>query len=128
MDMDQPDESVRDEAVAALLRASTPRPDFDFARRLEERLGPASEPSSGWRVAFVPAVGLAVTAGAFLILGLAGTGPLSLTDDETKATDDCRYVRINEQRRLPSITSDRQGRPRIVFEQREVTALRRRCR
>jgi hypothetical protein len=125
--MDPRDDTVFDELVAERLRAHSPRPDPEFVRTLRERLLPAPRRrfGGGFRIAAGAAVG--ATTAIVLLLGLAGAGPLS-SGDETQATDDCRYVRVERQRQVPVVTTDAKGRPEIVLRRREVTRMERRCR
>jgi hypothetical protein len=127
-----------DHRVEALLRASRPEPDGEFADRLERRLlgaAPVRTPRrANWlpRLALRPALAGAGAAGllatAALVAGLAGGGPLSGSDDGARARENCRYVTVNRPGKVPVMVHTKDGGYRVVYRDGTVTKRVKRCR
>jgi hypothetical protein len=126
-----------DQRVEHLLRASRPEPDGEFAGRLERRLlgaEPAREPRrASWmpRLTLRPALAGAGAAGllaaAALVVGLAGGGPLSGSDDGARAGENCRYVTVMRPGKVPTMVLT-QGDYRVVYRNGTVPKRVKRCR
>jgi anti-sigma factor RsiW len=123
--------------IEALLRASRPEPDREFERRLERRLLGASRGAPGrarhfvprlaWRPALAGAGAAGLLATAVLAAGLAGTGPLSGSDDGARARDDCHYVTVRRPGKVPVVVATKDGGSRIVYRRGMVTKRVKRC-
>jgi hypothetical protein len=121
-----------DRDVARLLEASRPEPDPAFGARLEERL---FAPRRRLRLAVPsfprPALAGAALAGALalllLVLGLAGSGPLSGDDDALRAKDNCRQVTVTRMERVPEIAQGSDGEAQIHYRERPVKRVVTRC-
>lgn len=115
--------------IDALLRRARPEPDPQWVRDTEARLLP-ERPQRSWfpmpqvRLGAVFAVGLAI-----LVLGLslAGVGPLGASNEPVVADDDCRTVQVTRTERVPRIVERPGAEPQIVYENRRVQRLERRC-
>jgi hypothetical protein len=124
------DEHREDPEVAGLLRASRPEADPAFRRSLEQRL--LDRPRRLTLPALPrPALAGAALAGALalllLVLGLAGSGPLSGDDDSVRAKDDCRQVTVTRVERVPRIATGSDGEPEIRYDERSVRRVVTRC-
>jgi hypothetical protein len=126
-----------DQRVERLLRASRPEPDGEFAGRLERRLlgaEPAREPRRmGWmpRLSLRPAlagVGAAgLLASAALVVGLAGGGPLSGSDDGARARENCHFVTVKRPGKVPVMVLTKDGEYRVVYRNGTVSKRVKRC-
>jgi hypothetical protein len=121
-----------DRDVARLLQASRPEPDPAFRAALEERL---LAPRRRFRLALPsfprPALAGAALAGALalllLVLGLAGSGPLSGDDDALRAKDNCRQVTVTRVERVPEVVQGSDGEPQIRYREQPVERVVTRC-
>lgn len=128
-----------DERVEALLRASRPEPDGDFARRLEHRLLGAPPvraarperrrwlPDLTLRPALAGAGAVGVLATAAVVASLVGAGPLGSGDNGARAHETCRYVTVKHPGRIPVIVQGKDGSTRLVYRHGTVTKRVKRC-
>jgi len=118
-----------DETVEAQLQEVHPRPAPGFVDRLERQLFPQPEArrSSRRRPLLVGAAAAAGLASIALAAGLAGGGPLG-GDDGPHASEDCRYVTVKKPGRIPRLSFDEQGRPRLYSRRAVVKRTLKRCR
>ena len=112
----------------ALLRARRPTPDASWVRATQERLFPERRRwTFEWPVARLGAVVALGLAALVLALSLAGVGPLGGNDRSVQAKDDCKTVTVTRKERVPSIVKGADGQPRVVYSERPVQRLERRC-
>ena len=126
-----------DQRVEALLRASRPEPDGEFADRLERRLlgaEPVRAPRrSAWmprlalRPAFAGAGAVGLLATAALVVGLAGGGPLGGSDQGARAGENCRFVTVKRPGKVPVMVTTADGDYRVVYRNGTVTKRVKRC-
>lgn len=116
-----------DPELAELLRARRPGPSMTFVARTERELFPQRPVRRPFplRLATAFAGGLATLV---LVLSLAGVGPLSGGDSSVQAGENCHTARVVRTERVPSVRTDVEGNPTIVYSRREVQRLEKRCR
>jgi len=130
MDVDSP----APEPAERLLRASRPLPDLEFKEQLERKLFPQprmrpARRHAGFRPALAGAAGVAGLAALLGGLGLAGAGPLAPGgSSDTRAGDNCRFVRLERLERVPRVTTNPTGDLEIRFRRERVERLVERCR
>ena len=125
----------RDDRVEAVLRASRPEPDGDFARRLERRLlgaepvrAPRRKPRLVLRPAFAGAGAAGLLATAAIVASLAGAGPLGGSDDGARAGQQCHYVTVKRPGKVPVVVKTKSGATRIEYRKGLVSKRVQRCR
>jgi hypothetical protein len=124
------DDRTHDEGVERLLRASRPEPDPEFVESVRRRLfgRHASERPAARRPLLVGAVATAGMACAALVAGLAGSGPLALSGQgSSRASDHCRFVRVERRERVPVVVTSRDGTQTLAFRTRSVERRVKRC-
>lgn len=119
-----------DPDVHAALRRSAPAPDPAWERELERRL--IARTRSRGALARRPVVGAAATAAiaaAMVVAGLAGSGPLSVSnDDSVQAEPDCTWVKVTRDEPVRKVVIDATGQPSVVTVTEPVTRTIKRCR
>jgi hypothetical protein len=121
-----------DALLELLLQRSRPVPRAAFVHELEQRLLPAREPTRA-RLLRRPLIAGAATAtglaSAALVLALAGGGPLAPGGgDDSRASEDCRFVTVEKRERVPQIVLDRDGQPSVRYRVQLVERQVKRCR
>jgi ferric-dicitrate binding protein FerR (iron transport regulator) len=124
------EDQARDAAIEELLRASRPSPDPEFVGSLERRLFPgnthARRPAR--RPLLVGAAATAAMACAVLVAGLVGAGPLALDgQDSSTANENCRFVTVQRQERVPVVVTSGKGVQKLEFRLRPVERRVKRC-
>jgi hypothetical protein len=121
-----------DARLELLLERSRHVPRAAFVHEVEQRLVPEREPSrAGWLKRPLFAGGAAATglAAAALVLALAGGGPLAPGgSDDSRASQDCRFVTVEKRERVPLIVVDRDGEPSLRYREQLVERRVKRCR
>jgi hypothetical protein len=111
--------TVEPDLAELLLRESRPAARPGFERELEQRLFDAPARRRRLRVLPRPVLAGAVTAAALaaavLALSLAGSGPLTGSEDGVEATSDCRTVTVRQRERVPYIVESKGRPPRIDY-------------
>jgi hypothetical protein len=99
---------------------------------LEQRLLPAREPTRARRLRHPLFAGAATATGlasAALVLALAGGGPLAPGGgDDSRASEDCRFVTVEKRERVPQIVLNRDGQPSVRYRVQLVERQVKRCR
>lgn len=124
------DDRPSEQAVEMLLRASRPEPEPTFVGSLERRLFSRGK---GQRRAtrgplLLGAAATAAMACAVLVAGLVGAGPLAYHgQDSSKASENCRFVQVHRQERIPVVMTSPNGVRRLEFRLRPVERHIKRC-
>jgi hypothetical protein len=115
-----------------LLERSRPIPRAAFVHELEQSLVPGREPASSRRLRRPLFAGAAAATGlacAALVLALAGGGPLAPEGgDNSRASQECRFVTVEKRARVPQIVVDQDGRPSVRYHVQRVERRVKRCR
>jgi hypothetical protein len=121
-----------DARLEMLLGRSRPIPRAAFLHELEQRLLPGGGPARVRRLrrpVFAGAAAATGLAAAALVLALAGGGPLAPGGgDDSRASQDCRFVTVEKRERVPLIVLDRAGRPSVRYRVQLVESRVKRCR
>jgi hypothetical protein len=121
----QPDREL--EAVEAKLRAQRPLPDQRFVEQLERRLlARRSKPRQRPLLAGLAATG--ALAATLLGLALVGAGPLAPSDQSSRASQRCHYVRVERRVREPIVVTRPDGTNALRLRSRSIERRVRRCR
>jgi hypothetical protein len=121
-----------DARLELLLQRSRPVPRAAFVHEAEQRLLPEREPAGARRLIRPLFAGAAAATGlacAAVVLGLAGGGPLAPGGGEdSRASQDCRFVTVEKRARVPRIVVDRDGQPSVRYHVQLVERRVKRCR
>lgn len=97
------------EELERLLVTLRPRPDDAFVERTERRLLGRQSRRLRVRTGVVAAALAAAFAGAFLVTGLVGTGPLAGSREDAGARQDCRVETISRQEEVRELRRQADG-------------------
>jgi hypothetical protein len=121
-----------DDRLELLFQRSRPVPPAAFVHELEQRLLPECEPTRARRFRSPLFAGGAAATGlasAALVLALAGGGPLAPGGgDDSRASEDCRFVTVKKRERVPLIVVDRDGQESVRYRVQLVERRVKRCR
>jgi hypothetical protein len=121
-----------DARLELLLERSRPVPRAAFVHELQQRHLPEREPARAKlfrRPLFAGGAAAAGLACGAVVLALAGGGPLAPGGgDDSRASDDCRFVTVKKRERVPRIVLDRDGQPSVRYRVQLVERRVKRCR
>jgi hypothetical protein len=121
-----------DARLELLLQRSRPVPPAAFVHELEQRHLPERDPARAKllrRPLFAGGAAAAGLASAAVVLSLAGGGPLAPGgSDDSRASQDCRFVTVEKRERVPRIVVDGDGQPSVRYREELVERRVKRCR
>ena len=121
-----------DAPLELLLQRSRPVPRAAFVHELEQRHVPERKPARAKllrRPLFAGGATAAGLASVALALALAGGGPLAPGGgDDSRASQDCRFVTVEKRERVPRIVVDQDGQPSVRYREQLVERRVKRCR
>ena len=117
--------------VEVLLHNSRPEVRPDFHDALEEKLFQARRPVPWMPRLPRPVLVAATTTMAMAVgvvgLSLAGSGPLSGSDQGVEATTNCELTMATKRERVPYLARSKDGEPRIAFRYEKRQRQVKRC-